>query len=131
MAQLLEGRENVPPILVRNEREFAAEPVDAAWAPGAEAKLLGNLAQIPGLALTNLRVECRSTMCRLQIAVPTTPGTAPPFNPVGQQSGDLGKTLGLEPRWVIGVVDQSRSLQAVAYLWREGMAPTASDAGLK
>src|SRR5881394_3070485 len=117
MAELIEARkEKVPPGLVQNERAFSAERVDAAWAPGAEADILARFAQMSGLALTGLQIECRSTMCRLQVASPISPDPArPPFN-------ILINSIGLEPRWAISVVDEAGTLQSVAYLWRMGMA---------
>jgi hypothetical protein len=113
MAQLLESKkEQLPPELVEQEQAFSAEPVDAAWATGAEANVLAKLAQMSGLALTGLRVECRSTMCRLQMASTMSPDSArPPFDSI------VG-SIGLAPRWVMSVVD-SQTLQSIAYLQRE------------
>jgi hypothetical protein len=116
MAQLIEARrEPVPPELVEGERAFSAERVDATWAPGAEANILAKFAQMNGLALTSLQVECRSTMCRLQAASPISPDPArPPFNIIVD-------SIGFKPRWVMSVVD-SGAIQSVAYLPREDMA---------
>ena len=47
---------------------FAAEPVDALWAPTREAEMLSEIAQTSGLQVRTLRVECRTTKCRVQIA---------------------------------------------------------------
>jgi len=116
MAQLIEStnRERAPPELVEGERAFSAERVDATWAPGAEADILAKFAQMRGLALTSLQVECRSTMCRLQVASPISPDPArPPFNMIVN-------SIGFEPRWLMSVVD-SGTLQSVAYLPREEM----------
>src|SRR5262249_14971893 len=121
MAQLLEGRRDAPPVLVEGEREFATEPVDARWAPGAEANLLGKVAQLPRLALTGLRAECRSTMCRLQLVLPKTSGLGP-LSSAADQPVNFSSSLGLEPRWVIAIQDPSGTRQMVAYLWREGLA---------
>lgn len=118
MAELLETRaEQVPPELVRGEREFAAEPVDASWAPSAEARILDAFAQMPGLALISLDVECRSTMCRLQAASPASQdGASRSFNILMDSSG-------LETRWQMAVIDPSGALQSVAYLRRVDVAP--------
>jgi hypothetical protein len=143
MAQLLADRQQnmivrdapggaeLPPGLVEGEREFAAEPVDGTWAPGAEAKLLATFAQMPGLKLIDLQVECRSTMCRLQFTQPpmsARPGGELPFN-------ILRDEVGLTPRWMMAVVegngppgpprpgDAPRPMKSIAYLWREGFAP--------
>jgi len=122
VAQLMEGR-HVAPNLLEGERKFAAEPVDATWAPGAEADLLGKLAEAPGLALTGLRVECRSTMCRMQLAVPRTPGAASrsaPFN--FEQQRAFADSVGLDLAWSIGLGDTSGTFQSVTYLRRKGIA---------
>jgi hypothetical protein len=112
-----------PSKLADGELEFAREPIDAAWAPGAEAELLARVAQVPGLKLIDLRVECRSTLCRLQM---TQPRAAP-----GQQAGpsfnDLLDSVGMKPRWIMAVVDgpfdtSSAPLQSFAYLERVGSA---------
>lgn len=133
MAQLLADRQQnliardnpdgggFPPGLVEGEREFAAEPIDATWAPGAEAGLLAKFAQMPGLKLIDLQVECRSTMCRLQLTQPTGPaaqGSPMPFN-------ILRDEIGLTPRWMMSIVDSpgAPTSKSIAYLWREGVAP--------
>jgi hypothetical protein len=135
------GNGGVPPALVDGEREFAAEPIDATWALGAEAKLLGTFARIPGLQLIDLQVHCRSTMCRLQMTQPPTSRGQDgqlPFN-------ILRDEVGMTPRWMMAVVEgpgppgppqpgaAPRPMKSIAYLWREGFAPqrdtgAASDA---
>jgi hypothetical protein len=142
MTQLLADRENnliirrteagdgIPPGLTQGELEFAAEPVDGDWAPGAEADLLAKLAQVPNLRLIDVQVECRSTMCRLQLTQPVDPpaesgpreralsleGRPRPFNL-------LNDSIGLEPRWMMVVGDGTGPMRSVAYLWRAGFAP--------
>lgn len=118
LAELLETRaEQVPPEIVRGERDFAAEPVDTSWAPSAEARILDAFAQMPGLALISLGVECRSTMCRLQAASPVSQdGASRSFN-------ILVDSIGLGSRWRMAVIDPSGALQSVAYLRREDIAP--------
>ena len=120
MAQLLGDRQQeFPPELAEGEREFAAEPVDATWAPGAEADVLAKFAQMPGLKLIDLQVECRSTMCRLQLTQPSgapAPDGARPFN-------ILLDSIGLEPRWMMAIGDRSSAMRSIAYLWRDGFAP--------
>jgi hypothetical protein len=109
------------PGVVEGEREFAAEPVDSTWAPGAEAGLLAKFAAMPGLKLVDLQVECRSTMCRLQVTQPAGPraqGAPPPFS-------ILRDDIGLTPRWMMSVMASpgSPTSKSIAYLWREGFAP--------
>lgn len=118
------SRGGLPPGLVEGEREFGAEPVDAMWAPGAEADLLAKFAQMPGLKLIDLQVQCRSTMCRLQLTQPpATPGQdgRTPFNVLHDE-------IGLTPRWIMAVVDGAGApgrllpMRSIAYYWREGFA---------
>jgi hypothetical protein len=120
MAQLLAEREKeFPPEVAAGEREFAAEPVDPTWAPGAEAEVLSKFAQMPGLKLIDLQVECRSTMCRLQLTQPTgapDAGGGRPFNV-------LLDSIGHEPRWMMAIRDSSGAMRSIAYLWRDGFAP--------
>lgn len=122
---MTERQRDVPPQLAEGEREFAAEPVDAAWAPGAEADLLAKFAQMPGLKLIDLQVECRSTMCRLQMTQPSgqraAEGGRQPFNL-------LRDSIGLVPRWMNVVGDASGSMKSVAYFWRDGYAPPPREA---
>jgi hypothetical protein len=133
MAQMLADRQQnvivrdnpdgggLPPGLVEGEREFAAEPIDATWAPGAEAGLLARFAQMPGLKLIDLQVECRSTMCRFQLTQPTGPtmqGSPSAFDVLRDE-------FGLTPRWMMSVVDRPNAPtgRSIAYLWRDGFAP--------
>jgi hypothetical protein len=119
MIQLFANRQEPPPALAEGERAFVAEPVDASWAPGAEADLLAVFAQMPGLKLIDLQVECRSTMCRLQI---TQPGGGP--EPDGRRPFNiLLDEIGYEPRWMMAIQERSGPMRSIAYLWREGFAP--------
>ena len=127
MANLLTGREDgPPPQLIEGEREFAAEPVDAAWAPGAEADMLAKFAQMPRLSLIDLQVECRSTMCRLQL---TQPSGAPAVQGGPRPFNILLDSVGMEPRWMIALGRQGEPMRSVAYLWRDGFAPPKPEPG--
>jgi hypothetical protein len=117
-----EGGTGIPPGLMQGELEFAAEPVDAVWAPGAEADLLAKFAQMPGLKLIDIQVECRSTMCRLALTQPREPpGERPASNPAPFNLLH-GSIDGVEPRWMMVVGDGTGPTRSVAYLWREGFA---------
>jgi len=50
---------------------FVEQARDAEWAGASEALILKRLADAPGLKLSELRVECRDTICRLHAAFPT------------------------------------------------------------
>ena len=137
MAQLMGERQNIirragagndefPTDVAAGEQEFAAEPVDASWAAGAEADLLAKFAQMPGLALVDLRVECRSTMCRLQM---TQPRRVPAQDGDPRSFNILRDSIGLEPRWVTAAVSsRGGPMTSVAYYWREGFAPKRAQA---
>lgn len=108
-----------PPELREAEQAFAAEPVDPQWSTATEASILGKIAQINGLSVVDLNVECRTTKCRLQMVQPRviTPGA--PGNPFF----DLVDTVGLKPLWVISVFNPSGGLTSVAYFTRGEPAP--------
>jgi hypothetical protein len=126
MANLMAWRQNgsgPPPELIAGEHEFAEEPVDSTWAPAKEADVLAKFAQMPGLKLIDLQVECRSTMCRLQVMQPTGGS--------GVLNGMLDSVApGLEPRWMITIKERINGpVVSVGYLWREGFAPPKPEAG--
>ena len=104
-------------LVEEGEREFAREPVDRAWAPSAEADIFAKLPQAPGLELIDLQVECRSTMCRLQLMQPSgIAGGSRPFI-------TLLDSIGLEPRWMVTTGERGTGpIKSVAYLWRDGFA---------
>jgi hypothetical protein len=54
------------------ERTFPTQARDAGWAEGAEALIQRRLSQAQGLALAELGVECRDTICRIRLAFPST-----------------------------------------------------------
>ena len=120
MANMITERQReVPPQIAASEREFAAEPVDAAWSSGAEANLLAKFAQMPNLKLIDLQVECRSTMCRLQL---TQPSAAPGPEGSPLPLALLRDSTGLEPRQLMAIGGPGGSMKAVAYLWRDGFS---------
>ena len=114
--------EQMPRSPEEGERAFSAESADATWAPGAEANILGRFSRVNGLALNALQVECRSTMCKLQVAAPKSSSGGGPdifdfFN----------NSLGVQPRWVQISVDAAGMMQWIAYVGRERV-PSATDA---
>jgi hypothetical protein len=107
------------PQIVAGELEFAAEPIDATWASGAEAEVLAKFAQMPGLKLIDLQVQCRSTMCRIELTQPND--GALDGSPLSFSI--LRDSLGLEPRWMMMIGSGSTALRSVGYFWRDGFAP--------
>jgi hypothetical protein len=112
----------VDPGLAGMEQAFAAERVDPLWATGMEGNILGQLAQA-NLQLVTMQVECRTSMCLVQLierpSKRTDPGT---FH-------DLVRDLGLDVWRVMGFVDQNDTPTLVAYLARrESMSPAQQQA---
>jgi hypothetical protein len=110
------------PGLAGIEQAFAAERVDPLWATGMEGNILGQLAQA-NLQLVTMQVECRTSMCRVQLvegpSKRTDPGT---FH-------DLVRDLGLDVWRVNGLVDQNGTPTLVAHLARrESMSPAQQQA---
>jgi hypothetical protein len=56
----------VSSLFQQKENAFVAEPLDPLWSRSREAEILGQMAQISGLRLINIEVECRTSICRLQ-----------------------------------------------------------------
>ncbi len=50
---------------------FVAQTRNAEWAEATEALILTRLGDAPGLRLSDLRVECRDTICHIHAAFPT------------------------------------------------------------
>jgi hypothetical protein len=110
------------PGLAGMEQAFAAERVDPLWATGMEGNILGQLAQA-NLQLVTMQVECRTSMCRVQLmerpSKRTDPGT---FH-------DLVRDLGLDVWRVMRFVDQNGTPTLAAYLARrESMSPAQQQA---
>jgi hypothetical protein len=103
----------LPPIpeILETEHAFTAEAVDPRWAPEAEAHILGEIAQVTGLKLVTLRVECKTSLCRLHVSQQELSRS----NPFPK----LVDRLGLKPRWVMAVVDRNGVPTSLAYLKRE------------
>jgi hypothetical protein len=108
------ARALIDPGLASIEKAFAAETVDPLWATGMEGHLLGQLAQA-NLQLVTMQVECRTSMCRIQLV--ETPVKRP--DPAGTFH-DLVRDLGLELWRVNRVIDQSGTPTLVAHLARPG-----------
>ncbi len=53
------------------ERTFPTQTRDVEWAEFAEALILRRLTEAQGLALSELGVECRDTICHIRLAYPT------------------------------------------------------------
>ncbi len=107
----------LPPVpeILETERAFAAEAVDPAWSQDAEAHIRDEIAQMTGLNLVTLRVECKTSLCRLHVSQQELSRA----NPFPQLVGRLG----LKPLWVVAVVDRNGVPTSLAYLERERTTP--------
>ena len=101
--------------LAEHERQFAGETVDRDWAPRVEAQILSGFAQQTGLKLTSLQVECRATLCRVQMTQPTRDG--PPST-----SFAFVEEMGLHAVQVLMIGLGNGEQSSVAYVSR--FAPT-------
>ena len=63
------------PDLAEARSRFEAEDGDPAWSATTEARLLGLIAELERLALYRHAVDCRESLCRLELLFP--PGAAP------------------------------------------------------
>jgi hypothetical protein len=108
------ARALIEPGLASIEKAFAAEAVDPLWATGMEGQILGQLAQA-NLQLVTMQVECRTSMCRIQLVETASkrPDPAGAFH-------DLVRDLGLDVWRVNRVVDHNGTPTLVAHLARRG-----------
>jgi len=102
------------PELISIEKAFAAEPVDPLWASGMEGNILGHIAQAKGLQLVTMQVECRTSMCRVQLMEP------PSKSPDMAAFRDLVRGFGLDVWRMQNLGNQSGATTTVAYLARPG-----------
>jgi len=73
--QAVEDLQNGAPhfagLIEKSEAELAAEDKDPAWAPAMEAQILAEISRKAlGLEITDLQVECRTTLCRVEMLFP-------------------------------------------------------------
>jgi len=105
------------------EHSFSAEPRDAL-SSATEASILDEIAQkARGLELVGLQVECRTTLCRLQMAFPESLahkefGVVPRDAPwTGKEPiGFFFAALDLEFRLDVGGLDESGAPFSLSYI---------------
>jgi hypothetical protein len=121
--------------------DWATEVVDPEWAPGARTQILTRIAEQPGLELISVNVECRTTMCFVEIARPG-PGAQPrPDTPEAQvldtlrirapqpapgaeaTTMQLVTSLGMQPRFIMTLAGEPGMQRSVALLMRPGVPP--------
>jgi len=58
-------------LIEKSEAELAAEGKDPVWAPAMEARILTEISRKAlGLEITDLQVDCRSSLCRVEMLFP-------------------------------------------------------------
>jgi hypothetical protein len=107
------ARALIDPGLASIEKAFAAEAVDPLWASGMEGNILGHIAQA-NLQLVTMQVECRTSMCRVQLVEP------PSKSADMAAFQDLLRGFGLDVWRMQNLGNQSGATTTVAYLARPG-----------
>jgi hypothetical protein len=90
--------------------DFAAESIDREWAPRGETEILSRFAEQPGLQLLAVQVECRTTLCEVQMTQPSSAAREPPMallNTSGMRLLSVN-TRGSQPSMQITVAILSR-----------------------
>ena len=115
----------LPPVpeILETERAFAAEAVDPRWSAETEAHILGEIAQVTGLKLVTLQVECKTTLCRLHVAQQELRNGPSPIL-------EIVARLGMKTRWVVSTQDRNGVPASLAYLERGSAAPGGPTAGV-
>jgi hypothetical protein len=108
------ARALIDPGLESIEQAFAAERVDPLWASGMEGNILGHIALAKGLQLVTMQVECRTSMCRVQLM------ESPSQSPDMAAFRDLVRGFGLDVWRMQNLGNQSGAATTVAYLSRPG-----------
>jgi hypothetical protein len=108
------ARALIDPGMASIEKAFAAEAVDPLWATGVERNILDQIAQV-NLQLVTMQVECRTSMCRLQLVQP------PSKSPDMRAFQDLVRGFSLDVWRMQGFANQNGATTTVAYLARPGV----------
>jgi hypothetical protein len=110
----------VSSLFQQKEHAFVAEPLDPLWSRSREAEILGQIAQISGLRLINIEVECRTSMCRLQWTqnVPVPVEGELRGMPDDVYQGVLAR-LGYTQMIPMGTAADARTITSLTYLPRQ------------
>lgn len=96
------------------EREFEAQSKGPDWSPAMESRIFGeNSLAASGVEVTDVRVDCRTTLCRVQLTLPRQaegalrPPAAPGSTPSGRPSPIFlsAEAVDLNFRIVVGAFD--------------------------
>lgn len=97
-----QGELRSPPVFRENEKTFVIEAIDPLWSRSREAEILGQVAQMSGLRLITIEVECRTSTCRLQLTQGAASTDSDWRGVPGPAYTELLAKLGYEPRHMIG-----------------------------
>ena len=113
----------VLPIFRENEKAFMSEPPDPLWSRTREAEILGQLAQVSGVRLSTVEVECRTSMCRLQFTQNVANGSDEHRGVPSPFYAELLARLGYEQMIRPGMArDNAGTVTSLAYLPRDEKA---------
>ena len=102
-------------------RQFAMETDDPGWSVATETRIFSEISQATGLSASDVRVDCRTTMCRVLL---TKPSSSP--NPRYRGFNDLVDSFGLKTRWILAIPDENGTPVNFAYVQRVEGAATQS-----
>lgn len=121
---LQQDLELLPPIPEFEDtvRRFAIESDDTTWSEATEARILNQVSSATGLSLSDVQVDCRTSMCRVQFTDPRSTRGArySSFN-------ELVETFGLESLWLWAGPDAYGTPITLSYLRRNELNGTQSD----
>jgi len=106
----------------RVERVMTAEPVDVEWAKQRESELRQVFKESPGATIE--RIECRSTLCKLELNFESTGARDDFYRASGRRNRD--KPHLLHETMTIEKPDRA-SLRTVMYLTRPGFGFSGRD----
>jgi hypothetical protein len=117
-----QNREPAPSIRTAPDwaANYAAEPIDPEWAPRAQTDIVSRFAEQPGLELIALQVECRTTMCQVQMTQPSSAAVEPLAREPPMR---LLNTVGMQLLSLNVLSIQTNMMTSVAYVVRPGHEP--------
>jgi hypothetical protein len=102
------------------EKDFLIEPLDPVWSRSREAEILGQLAQISGLGLLAVEVECRTSVCRMQLTHGVVSAESEHLEVPVRLYTELSAKLGYEDRIPTGFARvDAATVASLAYLPRQ------------
>lgn len=115
IADLERGRPvPLPDPTVQMIRQFVMEDVDEEWSAPTESQIFGGISAVSGLAAVNIEVECRSTLCRIEILHPQDAADDDVLT--GATIIEVIQRSGLEPRWLSAYPDDYGNPVSRAYV---------------